>query len=101
MTRQYEKLSSKLKNNGRVSQRKRRMYDEAYKEIVLAYILEDKMEIMDDETAPNKHTSTVKSNPKAKASTPKSTVTNHQNNPTPSASPQTLNLNTTSNSTST
>lgn len=49
MTRQYEKLSSKLKNNNRVSQRKRRLYDEAYKEIVLAYVLEDKMGMMDDE----------------------------------------------------
>jgi hypothetical protein len=43
VTQQYEKLSNKLKGNSNTSQKKRRMYDEAYKEIVLAYILEDKM----------------------------------------------------------
>jgi hypothetical protein len=56
--------------------------------------------MMGDDTAPSKHTNTVKSNPKVKASTPKSTDSSPRNNPTSSASPQTLNLNTTSNSTS-
>jgi hypothetical protein len=49
----------------------------------------------------SKHTRTVKSNPTAKAKTPKSTDSNPWNNPTLSASPQTFNLNITSNSTST
>lgn len=46
VTHQYEKLTAKLKSNSKLSQKKQKLYDEAYKEIVLAYVLEDKMTLI-------------------------------------------------------